>query len=201
MEGYYGADFYRVSFLFTKVRRDSLRPEVYHVWGMNHYKKTITPFTGTCTVTRFAALPDTVGMANSRTRRGYTAFATYVLREDPTTKGAGVYAGQALLDFSVDARNQATQAQFEELDAGFGNPTEGGGLIFRGTWRNNATGQEKPACWAHGFATIMPDTLAKLGLGASDPTGIVALEKYGWKDGGIDDEKWWRPRAKSGQRR
>jgi hypothetical protein len=83
MEGFYGPDHYRISFFFSKVRRDSLHPEQYHIWGINRYKKVITPFEGTCTVTRVAALPDTAEMENSRTLRAYTAFANYTLREDP----------------------------------------------------------------------------------------------------------------------
>ena len=96
LEGFYGPTHYRISFFFTKVRRDSLQPEVFHVWGLNRYKKAITPFTGTYTVRRLAALSDTVEMVNSKSVRAYTAFADYVLREDPATKGAGVYSGKAM---------------------------------------------------------------------------------------------------------
>ena len=35
MEGFYGPDHYRISFYFSKVRRDSLRSELYHIQGIN----------------------------------------------------------------------------------------------------------------------------------------------------------------------
>jgi hypothetical protein len=190
MEGFYGPDHYRISFYFSKVRRDLLHPEQYHIWGFNRYKKVITPFEGTCTVTRFAALPDTAEMTHSRTLRAYTAFADYTLREDPKTKGAGVYSGKAMLDFCVDARNQARQATFIGVDLGLGNPTKGSGLLFQGAWRDNRTGQQKPASWSSNFLVIVPQALEKIGLGSRGDTVYPELAKYGWNEWYENDE-WW----------
>lgn len=190
MEGFYGPDHYRISFYFSKVRRDSLHPEQYHIWGLNRYKKVITPFEGSCTVTRFAPLPDTAEMENSGTLRAYTAFANYTFREDPKTKGAGVYSGQAMLDFSVNARNQARQVTFTGIDLGLDNPTKGSGLLFRGVWRDNRTGQQKPASWSSNFLVIVPQALEKIGLGSRGDTVYPELAKYGWNEWYENDE-WW----------
>ena len=190
MEGFYGPDHYRISFYFSKVRRDSLHPEQYHIWGLNRYKKVLTPFEGTCTVTRFAALPDTAEMENSSKVRAYTAFAEYTLREDPKTKGAGVYSGKAMLDFCVDARNQARQVTFMGIDLGLDNPTKGSGLLFEGMWRDNRTGQQKPASWSSNFLVIVPQALEKIGLGSRGDTIYPELAKYGWNEWYENDE-WW----------
>ncbi|MBF9221416.1 hypothetical protein [Hymenobacter ruricola] len=190
MEGFYGPNHYRISFYFSKVRRDSLHPEQYHIWGLNRYKKAITPFKGTCTVTRFAALPDTAEMANSSKVRAYTAFAEYTLREDPQTKGAGVYSGKAMLDFCVDARNRARQVTFNGPDLGLGNPTKGSGLLFQGVWRDNRTGQQMPASWCSNFLVVVPEALEKIGLGSRGDTIYPELAKYGWNDWYENDE-WW----------
>lgn len=190
MEGFYGHDHYRISFFFSKVRRDSLHLEQYHIWGINRYKKVVTPFEGTCTVTRIAALPDTVGMENSSKLRAYTAFAEYTLREDPRTKGAGVYSGKALLDFCINARNQASQTAFTGIDLGFGNPTKGSGLLFQGVWRNNLTGRQQPASWSSNFLVIVPEALEKIGLGSRGDTIYPELAKYGWNEWYENDE-WW----------
>jgi len=189
MEGFYGPSHYRISFYFSTVRRDSLHPEVYHIRGINRYKKVITPFEGTCTVTRFAALPDTVEMENSSQLRAYTAFAEYTLREDPKTKGAGVYAGKAMLDFAVNARNKAHQARFG-IDLGLDNPTKGSGLLFQGTWRDNRTGQQKPASWSSNFLVIVPEALEKIGLGSRGDTIYPELAKYGWNEW-FENNEWW----------
>jgi hypothetical protein len=190
MEGFYGPNHYRISFFFSRVRRDSLHPEVYHFWGKNRYKKVITPFEGIITVKHFAALPDTAEMENSRQLRAYTAFAEYVLREDPATKGAGVYSGRALLDFAVNSRNQASQVNFNGLDLGLDNPTKGSGLLFQGTWRNNRTGQTQPAAWSSNFLVIVPQALEKIGLGSRADTVFPELAKYGWNEWYENDE-WW----------
>jgi hypothetical protein len=190
MEGFYGPEHYRISFFFSKVRRDSLHPEVYHIWGKNRYKKVITPFEGTVTVGRFAALPDTVGMENSRQLRAYTAFAEYTLREDPTTKGAGVYSGRALLDFTVNNRNEARQANFMTIESIPANPTKGSGLLFQGTWRDNRTGRMQPAAWSSNFLVIVPKALEKIGLGSRADTVFPELAKYGWNEWYENDE-WW----------
>ncbi|MBO2011657.1 hypothetical protein [Hymenobacter negativus] len=195
MEGFYGPDHYRISFYFSKVHRDSLHPEQYHIWGINRYKKVITPFEGTCTVTRIAALPDTAEMENSSKLRAYTAFAEFTLREDPKTKGAGVYSGKAMLDFCVNARNQARQATFNGIDLGFDNPTKGSGLLFQGVWRNNATGQQKPASWSSNFLVIVPQALEKIGLGSRGDTVYPELAKYGWNEWYENDE-WWATSSK-----
>ncbi|WP_046246994.1 hypothetical protein [Hymenobacter terrenus] len=190
LEGFYGSNHYRISFFFSKVRRDSLRPEVFHVWGLNRYKKVITPFTGTYTVRRIAALPDTVQMFNSKVVQAYTAFADYILREDPTTKGTGVYSGKVMLDFCVNSRSQASVVRFDGVDMGLDNPTRGSGLLFEGTWQNNQTGQRKAASWASDFSVIVPETLQKIGLGQRGDTVYPELAKYGWNDWWENDE-WW----------
>lgn len=190
MEGFYGPDHYRISFFFSKVRRDSLNPAVYHIWGKNRYKKVITPFEGTCTVTGFAALPDTVGMENSHQLRAYTAFARYTLREDPQTKGAGVYSGRAMLDFTVNARNKAHQANFMTIEPIADNPTKGSGLLFQGTWRDNRTGRLQPAAWSSNFLVIVPEALERIGLGSRADTVFPELAKFGWNEWYENDE-WW----------
>lgn len=193
MEGFYGPDNYRVSFFFTKVRRDALMPEVYHIEGLNRYKKSITPFAGTCTIKRIATLPDTVAMTNSKALQGHTAFAEYELKEDPTTKGAGVYSGKAVLDFCVDAKNRVRQTRFDGMDLGLENPTKGSGLIFKGLWRNNKTGQIKAASWSSNYAVIVPETLEKMGLGSRGDTIYPELAKYGWNEWYANDEWWAKP--------
>lgn len=194
MEGFYGPDHYRISFFFSKVRRDSLHPELYHIWGINRYKKVVTPFEGTCKVTRFAPLPDTAEMANSNKLRAYTAFAEYTLREDPKTKGAGVYSGKAMLDLCVNSRNQASQADFTGgLDLGLNNPTKGSGLLFQGIWRNNQTGQTQPASWSSNFLVIVPEALERIGLGSRSDTIYPELAKYGWNEWYENDEWWAQP--------
>jgi hypothetical protein len=190
MEGFYGPDNYRISFHFDSVSRDERQPNVFHFRGRDRYKRTITPFTGTLTVTRLAPLLDTVGLEHRKGDRVYSAFANFVLREDSTAKGAAHCTGRAVLDFQVNTQNQATEASFDGLDLGGENPTKGCGQIFRGTWQDNRTGQRQPVAWANFYGVIVPDVLAKLGLGERTDEVHPKLARYGWNTI-MENDEWW----------
>lgn len=105
MEGFYGPDHYRISFHVDSVWRDAAQSNVYQFRGRDRCKRVITPFAGTLIVTRLAALPDTFGLLHRPGEQTYSAFASFVLREDPTAKGAGHCTGRAVLDVQVDSHN------------------------------------------------------------------------------------------------
>lgn len=94
----------------------------------------------------------------------YTAVARFVLAEDPATKGAGNYAGQALLDFYIDGRQQV-QLTVSHLMASELNPTRGAGLIFRGSHVSNQTGRRRAVAFSTDFSMVVPEALQELGLG------------------------------------
>jgi hypothetical protein len=190
MDGFYGPDNYRISFHIDTVRRDAQQPNVFYFAGRDRYKRTITPFTGTLTVTRLAPLPDTVAMEHSFGDRAYSAFASFVLREDSTAKGAGHCTGRAVLDFQVNTKNQATQAGFDGIDSGWDNPTRGCGQVFRGTWQDNRTGQRKPVAWANFYGVIVPEVLRDLGLGERGDEVNPKLARYGWNTI-MENDEWW----------
>lgn len=45
LDGFFGFDHYRISFVFTRARQDSVDPAIFHVSGKSRYKQHITPFT------------------------------------------------------------------------------------------------------------------------------------------------------------
>lgn len=190
MDGFYGPDNYRISFHIDSVLRDEHQVNVFHFRGRDRYKRTITPFTGTLTVTRLAPLPDTVGLEHSKGDRVYSAFASFVLREDSAAKGAGHCTGRAVLDFQVNAQNQAVVAGFDGIDAGWKNPTKGCGQIFKGTWQDNRTGRRQPVAWANYYGVIVPDVLAKMGLGERTDEVKPQLARYGWNTL-MENDEWW----------
>jgi hypothetical protein len=189
MEGFYGPDNYRMSFHFDSVCRDAQRPNVYHFQGRDRYKKTITPFTGTLTVTRLAALSDTFDIMPRQVEGAYTAYADFVLHESEAARGAGSCRGRALLDFVV-VKEQAQQAGFGSIDAGHDNPTKSCGLVFKGTWQDNKTGQRQPVAWANYYGVIVPDALHKFGLGERMEEVNPALARYGWNTI-MENDEWW----------
>lgn len=192
LEGFYGPDNYRMSFYYDRVQQDARQPNVFHVWGRDRYKRTITPFTATLTVTRLASLPDTAGMTYGLPRpvRAYTAFATFTLREDATTKGSGHCQGRAALDFYVVRSHQAEQLPADSGEVGAGNPTGGCGLLFQGTWQDNQSGRQQPVAWANYYGVIVPEALAKLGLGMRSEEVDPRLARYGWNTI-MENDEWW----------
>ncbi len=190
MEGFYGPNNYRISFYYDTIWHDAQRPNLFHFAGRDRYKKVITPFTGTLTVTRLAPLPDTVGVMSGQGNRAYTAFANFVLREDAAAKEAGWCQGRAVLDFQVTSHGQATQAISQSIDTGAENPTMGCGLLFWGTWQDNRTGRQQPVTWANYYGVIVPETLRKLGLGDRADEVRPELAKYGCNTI-MENDEWW----------
>jgi hypothetical protein len=197
LDGFYGPTNYRISFYTDSLWRDERRPNVFHFQGRDRYKRTITPFTGTLTVTRLAPLPDTVGLEHRLGERAYSAFASFVLREDGTAKGAGRCTGRAVLDFQVDAHNQAVAASFDGIDLGEGNPTKGCGQVYRGIWQDNRTGQRQPVAWAAYYGVIVPDVLRDMGLGERGDEVDPRLARYGWNTL-MENDEWWAKSPKPG---
>jgi len=193
MEGFYGPDYYRIAFYYDQVRQDSLIPEKFWVRGRNRYRRVITPFTGTITVR--AIFKAQLGSANFQpadTVRAFVVRAYYELREDPTTKGAGVYRGEALLDVLETPLGGAHQGDL--YGTGYyqlADPNQGGGLTFNGNWTNNKTGRQCFAAWSPNLQRVTPvPILEEQQVGG--PTGDVdpVLVKHGWNEL-ADNDEWW----------
>ena len=189
MEGFYGPAHYRISFCFKKVTQDNRQLNVFHVEGLDRYKRAITPFTGTIIVQAirpftkemFADTPDSMA-------RAFTAVGRFELDEDPTTKGAGKYYGKALLDFYIDQQGHLDQAV--ALMDDYKNPTKGCGRLFSGYQISNATGQRQPVAFANFYGAVVPQALKKLGLGERSEEINPNLAKLGWNEAWANDE-WW----------
>ena len=187
MEGFYGTSPYRISFYFTQVVRDAQEPTLFHVTGLDRYRKVITPFTGTIRVQGVQPFTANMFADVDTTARCFTAVARFELDEDPRTKGAGNYAGQALLDFYIDQKGAIGQAG--GLDA-TNNPTQGCGLLFQGSQVSNATGRRQPVSFANFYGAVVPQVLNKLGLGDRSDEVNPNLARLGWNEAWENDE-WW----------
>jgi hypothetical protein len=196
LEGFYGPAYYRISFYFGKVARDAQRPNVFHVEGLDRYKKVITPFTGTITVQSVRPFTKEMFADLDSTWQAFTAAGRFDFSEDPTAKGAGRYAGQALLDFALDAHGSLDYAG-DASGLAVDNPTKGCGLLFRGTQVSNRTGQRHAVAFASYYGAVVPRALAKLHLGDRSEEINPNLAKLGWNEAWANEE-WWAdsPEAK-----
>ena len=123
------------------------------------------------------------------TWQSFTAAGRFEFKEDPTTKGAGRYAGQALLDFAFDAHGSLGYAGDISGLSGK-NPTKGCGLLFRGTQVSNRTRQRHSVAFANYYGAVVPQALAELHLGDRSEEVNPNLAKLGWNEAWENDE-WW----------
>lgn len=192
LEGFYGPDYHRIEFYFDVVRRDSLHPEQFRVRGRNRYRKVITPFAGTITVQAIfrAVLDRTNRPVDDDTVKSYAVRASYELREDPATKGAGVYQGEAMLDIYQSANGSLHQTDLGNMGY-YPVPNQDGGLTFRGTWTDNKTSIRRPAAWADNLQRVTPIAiLEEEALCGRCGDVNPALVKRGWNELWGNDE-WW----------
>ena len=190
MEGFYGPNHYRISVYFDQVWRDSLRSDSYLVGGRDRYRKVITPFYGTITVQRivWARLDVDNSYQPTDSVRTFVVRARYEFAEDPATKGAGIYRGEALLDAYEDQHGQLRLADIWGTSY---NPTRGGGLLFRGDWTDMLTGRRRSAAWAADMEAVAPQPVMEEQQ-AGGRTGDVdpVLARLGWNEFWENDE-WW----------
>lgn len=195
LEGFYGPTYYRISFYFSRVTRDTQRPNVFHVEGLDRYKKAITPFTGTITVQTVRPFTKDMSADLDSGWQAFTAAGRFEFSEDPTTKGAGRYAGQALLDFALGAQGGLDYAA-DASGLSDDNPTKGCGLLFRGAWVSNKTHQRHSVAFASYYGAVVPQALAELHLGERSEEINPNLAKLGWNETWENDE-WWADSPKS----
>jgi hypothetical protein len=190
MEGFYGPTHYRISFYFSKVERDAKQPNLFHVKGLDRYKKVITPFVGTITVQTVQPFTKEMFVDADSTAQAFTAAGRFEFLEDPATKGAGKYYGKALLDFYIDQQGHLNHALALVGADEYKNPTKGCGLLFSGNQISNKTGQRNAVAFANFYGAVVPQEIKKLGLGDRSEEVNPNLAKLGWNEAWENDE-WW----------
>ncbi|WP_400190583.1 hypothetical protein [Hymenobacter sp. B81] len=188
LDGFFGADHYRLELVLLAVRKDSLRPELYHIQGKNRFKKRITPFAGTLTLHQLQDLPLEREEAGEDAR-AYTATGTFELRENPGRAGAGRFAGTVATDFRLQPSAQGGL----QLWYGTGtdhSPTQGSGFKFEGQWTAYQGGAGKPCVWADQFLVIGSSVLKDFVVGERDVNINPRYAKLGW-DTYWENDEWW----------
>jgi len=196
MDGFFGTDYRRIAFVFTVIRRDSLRPAVYHVQGKARFKKLISAFTGSITIKSLnyfepngltseeAGLLDVTDLSSV-----LTATATFEFREQPMLPTTGVFTGTGYLDFYFDDKGKANRA-FSMMEASPKMPAKGAGLLYTGRWAGYQSGVSKPLLLSSNAFITAPAALSHFSIGDRDPSFNPKYAKLGWNDYWANDE-WW----------
>lgn len=197
LNGFFGPDHYRIAFVVTDVRRDPARPDVYYLQGQDQYKGRVTPFAGTFTIRQFGEQPFYTARELAKSAEEnwaltnkpnyYTTTGDFVLREDSSRHGAGVFTGQLALDWHREDYHSPTLEC--RNDQGF---SRGGLIKYEGTWTNYQTQRATPVVWVRDLLTYnaAKEVLADFNVGER---GIEVNPKYarlGWNEYWENDE-WW----------
>jgi hypothetical protein len=197
LNGFYGPDYYRIAFVVTEVRRDPARPTVYYLQGKDQYKGRVTPFAGTFTIRQFGEQPfytvkelattasDNYPLTNKPNY--YATIGDFVLREDSTRHGAGVFAGQLALDWHRENQHAPTLECRNEHGS-----SQGGEIKYEGTWTSYRTHRATPVVWVKDLLAYnaAKEVLADFNVGER---GIEVNPRYarlGWSEYWLNDE-WW----------
>ncbi|AYA36181.1 hypothetical protein D3Y59_03345 [Hymenobacter oligotrophus] len=183
--GFFGPERYRIEMVFLEMHRDEQRPELMHVRGKSRYKKIITPFEGTLTISEIHDLKADPEILIREGNPAYSVVGRFELREDPTTKGAGVYRGQFGLDFQLD-----TDEGLVLVDSGEQLAARAAGTLFKGEWVSNKTGNRKPILWGQDFTAIGNEILEEFSVGMREVQINPKYAKLGW-DSYWENDEWW----------
>ncbi|MCU0338601.1 MAG: hypothetical protein MUE30_01860 [Spirosomaceae bacterium] len=195
LDGFYGDDRYRIELYFAQVTRDSLQPNVYHFKGKNRFKKNITDFEGTVTLTKLSTFQDPnlneehYGHDEFELKEAYTAEATFELKENEATKGSGVFSGKMFIDFFERKDGQVELWYFSPNSL-----AQASGFKFEGTWQNYRKTLTKPVVWAKDLFAFSNNILTDFSIGERDVEINKKYRHLGW-DSYWENDEWWQEAA------
>lgn len=190
--GSIGNNYQRIRIKFITVTRDSLAPDIYHVYGKSMVKKNIDGFKGIIKISNIFKLNTTsYGLDNVYKNKGikgrYIIVADYKFSEYKDQLHSGVFKGVCESDFYLDKNNKVHYDDIEFNADGYTNNQ------FAGEWVSY-DGKGIQRCNWGDFR--IPGS-GDLDNGAGDFSPRDKYLKYGWqsmreKDKKIENEKWWK---------
>ncbi|MDJ1499522.1 hypothetical protein [Xanthocytophaga agilis] len=191
--GFYGTDHYRIEMYFASVTKDQKNPTLYHITGKSRYKKNITPFKGEVIVdTAMQFSNSNISPENTNVKGVYKTTGTFILREDSTLAGSGVFNGTVSIEFTLLTDSNTEFWYLNEIEE-----EEGADLVFDGEWVNYKTGKSKSVIWAKDIYSIGDSILEDFTIGERDVMINPKYRKLGW-DSYWENAEWWNdsPHAK-----
>lgn len=193
--GFYGADRYRIEFIFTELQRTLNDPSVYAIKGKNKFKNTISNFEGLIEVKEMSAFfdpnLDTADISDMNFSKMYALNGEFKFTEDPTLNTSGVFSGTFKMEFGLMQDSTLQLWFFSE-----NSPAGGCGYRFDGEWSSyKKPDVKKPVIWSRDLFRFANDILKDFSYGERD---IEINEKYrhlGWDTFWSGDE-WWNESPK-----
>jgi hypothetical protein len=190
-DGLYGKDNYRIEIYFAEASKDEENQTIYHIKGKNRFKKTITPFEGTITIDSLIIFEDpnidirNFDQESIKHKVLYSAIGKFVLKEDSTAKGSGVFMGKITIDFLVRNDNS--------IDLWYFSPqtqSKGSGFRFTGEWKSYLSKAIKPVIWAKDLFSFANEIIKDFSIGERDVEINPKYRYLGW-DNYWEMDEWW----------
>ena len=197
-DGLYGKDNYRIEIFFAEATKDAENATIYHIKGKSRFKKNITPFEGTITIDSLVAFEDpnidttNYDQESIRHKMLYSAVGNFVLKEDSTAKGSGIFSGKMTMDFLVRNDNSTELWYFSPQ-----TKSKASGFRFIGEWQSNLTKASKPVIWAKDLFSFVNEIIKDFSIGERDVEINAKYRHLGW-DNYWEMDEWWYE-AKSAQ--
>ncbi|MBO2007646.1 hypothetical protein [Hymenobacter negativus] len=189
MEGFFGADRYRISFAFTQVRPDSLDPGTLLVKGKSRFKKAVVPFSGSLQLRELAHFKR-ASLVNTSVEdsllRTYTAKVHFIFRQAPTQPHTGTFEGTGTLEFyitkggTINFVQTATEAPMDGTLA----------LLYKGKWTEYQTNHHKELLLGRDYEAVGSGVLDTFTIGARGENVNPKYAKLGW-DRYWENDEWW----------
>ncbi|MDR2639162.1 MAG: hypothetical protein LBC09_04930 [Helicobacteraceae bacterium] len=141
--GYIGADFWRLHITFDEIKK--IAPLKYSAKGKTMTKGNYCDFEGEIAIDRaYRYKEPSVGLDGEM--EGLVAdegviFAKVILRENDKQKGGGVFQGDLMTNWYIDANNTLRYDNIESYSDSFANNQ------FLGVWTSYKTGAQKRVAW------------------------------------------------------
>jgi hypothetical protein len=190
--GFIGDNYQRIRIKLLVVTKDSLHPNIYHVYGKSMVKSNIDEFEGIITISNIVKLGYiNYGVDDEYKNKGikgeYTIKADYNFFENKNQPHSGTFKGICESDFYLDKNNKAHYDDLEFEADGYTNNE------FIGQWFSYDGKISKRCNW--GDFRIPDSGHFDIGAGEFSPHGYDnKYLKNGWQnmnDQKAEKAKWW----------
>ncbi|MDO3626189.1 hypothetical protein [Mucilaginibacter sp. BT774] len=189
--GFIGDNYQRMRVKIIRVKKDSLLPDTYHVYGESMVKNNIDEFNGTLKISNIRQLKSmSFGVDDEYKNKGikgeYVIIADYNFFENKDQSHSGAFNGVLESDFYLDKNHKVHYDDIEMNSDGYTNNQ------FVGQWIDYKSNLAKRCNWGDFRVPNSGD----LDIGAGEFSPNDKYLKFGWqsvrdKNDKIEEAKWW----------
>ncbi len=200
--GFYGEDHYRIEYIFTEVKQDSVNVNIYHVKGKNRHKKVVSDFEGFFRLLDVYEIQDPNISTNDyfndeNATKIYGSIGDFEFVEKGDSKYSGTFKGKLTAEWANHYNPETKELELNGLWFYSENlPSKGAGYRFDGNWTSKSGDRTVPFIWAEDIFRFGNDILADFSYGERE---VIINKKYrslGWDEYLYDADEWWNETPK-----